>query len=851
MRSQISKIKKSARALSPVISVLLIIAITVAASLVAYLWVNNYLGFTTSRAGKAIQIQSMARDPLSGNLIIYLQNVGQGPVTFDPVNSVYVNSNLVPSDITPTNLPEGQTSQITTTHQITTDDAITAKVVTTEGISAQSSTNTGFFALPTNVPTLDQYKILFAKGTGGSASTPADTHWYNAGARIPIFAFADPGYSFSKWTANTSQIDFDSTTSSSTWATINGNGTIIAAFTHSRYIITFFLERGGETLNPSGTQTYTLGARVPITTSASNGYTFSTWITSGQIALDNPNAASTTATINGAGTITASFTANQFSVEFTTNGGGTSSTNPTGTHTYSPNQQVTITATEAPGYTFSSWTTTGSIALSQPNAKTTTATINSPGQVTANFNNQSKTTPNLSCTPNPSTLPQGEKITSTGTLTYSNQVIATRTITISYSLLGQTPTIHTQTTDSQGTYTDTFTPNKPGQWTVQATFAGDSNYNPANSPTQTVTVTPPNPVTITFQTNGMQIDTASATIITVDATNYTYEEIQTLSFNWTPGTTHTTIASTPIAASSESKQYVWTSWNATSFGNSTTSTYTYTVPNAAETVAVNFLPQAQILFAYYDQYDTYTETDPTVTYYAAGAMEKVNATKYGSETVWVDVDSTYTYPTYLPSSQDNLQWQTPAPSDVIQPTNDWIQPFYYSQYKVTLSYTIVGDGGGYPEPPTFTAYQLGIPQDLTLTTTPTVYWIDDFYYSITTNLQSSSGNLDETWQLAQADYGLVNELQPVATFTYYHQFALTVTTNPADLSANFQVTYTQFGTQYISEPQTTTWSEWVDAQTTAKINNPQDKIGALSFLSANPSQIVAMNQPQQITLNYG
>jgi hypothetical protein len=67
------------------------IAIAVAASFMVYFWVNNYIGFTTSRVGEEIQIQSLARDPLSGNLVIYLQNTGQGTVFLDPISSVYVN----------------------------------------------------------------------------------------------------------------------------------------------------------------------------------------------------------------------------------------------------------------------------------------------------------------------------------------------------------------------------------------------------------------------------------------------------------------------------------------------------------------------------------------------------------------------------------------------------------------------------------------------------------------------------------------------------------------------------------------------------------------------------------------
>jgi hypothetical protein len=845
------RIKKSAKALSPVISILLMIVIAVAASLVAYLWVNNYIGFTTSKAGEAIQIQSMARDPLSGNLVIYLQNVGQGTVSLNPISGVYINGRPEPSDITPTTLSVGQTSTITTTYQITTDAPITVKIVTNEGVFTQSSTNTGFFALPVTQPTLDQCKIIFAKGTGGSASSPADNHWYNAGARIPIFAFADSGYTFSRWAANTSLIVFDESTSASTWATINANGTITAAFTQTRYIVTFSLGIGGATLNPSGTQTYTLGAKVPITTSALNGYSFVAWTTTGQVSVDKANSASTTAIINGAGTATASFTLIQFLVDFTANNGGTSTTNPFGSHTYNPGQQVTIAANPAAGYTFSAWTTTGSIVIDHPNSATTTATINSPGQISANFNTQTKITPTLTCAANPGSVKLGQTITNSGTLSASGG-LSGKTVIISYSLQGETPITHTQTTDNAGTYTDSSIPNGVGKWFIQATFAGDSDYNPANSATQTVIVNPPDPVTIHFLTNGMAPDTESANILTVDSDNYTYGQIQTLQFNWVPGTTHTVVASTPISSLSENKQYAWMNWEATSFGTKTTSTYTYTVPNTAEIITVNFVPQTQILFAYLDQYGTYVEADPTITYITAGIEATVQATKYGSETVWADVDSIYTYPTNLPTTQTNMQWQTPDPTGIVQQSNDWIQPFYYGQYRVALSYVIMG--GGNPKPPTFTTYQNGLPTDITLTKSPIEYWLDDFDYAVTPSIQDNLGNPDEIWQLAQPEYGSISQLHPAATFTYYHQYTLAVTTNPKDIEVNFQVTCTQFGIQYNSQSQTTTWSEWVDASvttpSTATISNIQNKVGTLIFQNAAPSQTVTMNQPQQIILNY-
>ena len=77
------KFRRNVKAVSPVISVLLMIAVAVAASLVTYAWVMGYMGFTTTKVGKAIAIQS-----ISVNGHVYVQNVGQSTVT---LTGVYVN----------------------------------------------------------------------------------------------------------------------------------------------------------------------------------------------------------------------------------------------------------------------------------------------------------------------------------------------------------------------------------------------------------------------------------------------------------------------------------------------------------------------------------------------------------------------------------------------------------------------------------------------------------------------------------------------------------------------------------------------------------------------------------------
>jgi flagellin-like protein len=84
------RFRRSVRGISPIIAVLLIIVITVAAALVAYAWVMGYMSFTTARVGKAIQIQSIARTE-ANDVSIWVQNVGDSDVV---LSDVYVNDVL-------------------------------------------------------------------------------------------------------------------------------------------------------------------------------------------------------------------------------------------------------------------------------------------------------------------------------------------------------------------------------------------------------------------------------------------------------------------------------------------------------------------------------------------------------------------------------------------------------------------------------------------------------------------------------------------------------------------------------------------------------------------------------------
>src|SRR5208282_3222388 len=140
-------------------------------------------------------------------------------------------------------------------------------------------------------------------------------------------------------------------------------GVITANFvvvsTGQNYQVTFILGSGGASMSPTGTQTYASGAIVPITVTASSGYMFSGWTSTGTITFDSAVSASTNAHIDSAGTVTANFVAinsgQNYQVNFVLGSGG-ASMSPTGTQTYAGGSIVPLTATAATGYQFSSWT---------------------------------------------------------------------------------------------------------------------------------------------------------------------------------------------------------------------------------------------------------------------------------------------------------------------------------------------------------------------------------------------------------------------------------------------------------------------------------------------------------------
>jgi FlaG/FlaF family flagellin (archaellin) len=122
------RFRRGLRAVSPVIAVLLMIVIAVAASLFAYAWVMGYLDFLSGKTNQGIQISAINFDGVD-TLTAYAQNVGPADAT---ISNVYLNDVLVVYSIDVNPLGPGATATITVT-PYGGASPVTVKVVTADG----------------------------------------------------------------------------------------------------------------------------------------------------------------------------------------------------------------------------------------------------------------------------------------------------------------------------------------------------------------------------------------------------------------------------------------------------------------------------------------------------------------------------------------------------------------------------------------------------------------------------------------------------------------------------------------------------------------------------------------------
>jgi hypothetical protein len=216
--------------------------------------------------------------------------------------------------------------------------------------------------------------------SGSGTTTPsAGVYSYTRGTVVNITATPASGWRFTSWTGAVSN-----PTSSTTTVTMDGDKTVTASFTqitiNQNYILTMAVSGSGTTTPSVGVHPYPRGTVVNVTATPASGWRFASWTG----AVSNPTSSTTTVTMDGDKTVTASFTQitiNQnYILTMAVSGSGT--INPSvGVHSYAQGTVVNISATPASGWRFASWTG----AVSNPTSSTTTVTMDGDKTVMASF----------------------------------------------------------------------------------------------------------------------------------------------------------------------------------------------------------------------------------------------------------------------------------------------------------------------------------------------------------------------------------------------------------------------------------------------------------------------------------
>ena len=129
---------KSAKGISTVLTVLLMVAVSVGSALITQIWVITYVENTMTKVKHVIWIPSIKFID-DGTIMIYVQNIGKGS---DELINVYINAILVgEEDITMSDdgvIEAGETCTITIINQsIMKDEDIKVKVVCIDGVSTE------------------------------------------------------------------------------------------------------------------------------------------------------------------------------------------------------------------------------------------------------------------------------------------------------------------------------------------------------------------------------------------------------------------------------------------------------------------------------------------------------------------------------------------------------------------------------------------------------------------------------------------------------------------------------------------------------------------------------------------
>ena len=128
------------------------------------------------------------------------------------------------------------------------------------------------------------YTITVTVEPEGSGTIEGDGG-YSYGDHCTLIATAKPGYVFSKWTEDGSQVSTNATYDFD----VTGNRNLVAHFNNVDYTITAIAEpEEGGSVSVSGTGGFNFGDQCTLTATPNSGYTFVNWTKGGTAVSDNP-----------------------------------------------------------------------------------------------------------------------------------------------------------------------------------------------------------------------------------------------------------------------------------------------------------------------------------------------------------------------------------------------------------------------------------------------------------------------------------------------------------------------------------------------------------------------------------
>ena len=222
------------------------------------------------------------------------------------------------------------------------------------GVNSEAGATTPTYALTITEPVGGTITVLDKDNNPVSSGDK-----FAENALLQLSASASTGYTFSTWTKTAGAFDSDATVAENMFTMPGEAATIGATFTKNSYNLTLMHDNGTCTVTVDGedwdgTSKIPYDAAVVITATPNSGYLFEGWISdlSTYDELTNPLTFNMPA---GDVEVDASFADASSLFSITVDGSVTGGTISADKNTAAENATVTLTATPATGYTFTSW----------------------------------------------------------------------------------------------------------------------------------------------------------------------------------------------------------------------------------------------------------------------------------------------------------------------------------------------------------------------------------------------------------------------------------------------------------------------------------------------------------------